>query len=234
MNDEKRPSLDELVSEMSHSIKNILNKLEGGAYMVNSGLSRDRPEILKSGWSILEENIDRVSDLLMNILLYSKEWAPEPETCSPNKILDDVFDVIRGRIRGSKTELSKESAPEVEECLLDPKAIHMALLNIYGYVIGSLRPGDRGSRDVRLELAAEEGDEGVRFKVLVFGQGVSTVIHETAFEELYKREPMDATFGLRVAKKVVEAHRGTLTLESMPGEGLIFTVYVPANREARA
>ncbi|MBW2029540.1 MAG: HAMP domain-containing histidine kinase [Deltaproteobacteria bacterium] len=222
------PRLEGLVGEMSHHIKNLLNKLEGGAYMVNSGLKRDRPEIVKSGWSIVEDNINRVSDLLMNIILYSRE-APEPESCSPNDILEEVYDTIKARIKDSGTRLSKKLAPDVDTCHIDPKAIHMALLNVCVYLLDSEDDKDKGERKTGLDLAVEKGKGGAKFTISVSGGRQLAAEYPLTLEDLYKGESKGRGFGLCVAQKIVQGHGGTLTLESTPDKGTVFALYVPAN-----
>lgn len=228
MSSEKYPRLEGLVGEMSHYIKNILNKLEGGAYMVNSGLKRGRAEIVKSGWSIVEDNINRVSDLLMNIIFYSRE-APEPEPCSPNDILEEVYDAIKDRLKDSGMRLSKKLASDVEACYLDPKAIHMALLNVCVYLVESQDDKDKGHREIELHLTAEKGKGGAKFAISVSGGRQSEAEYPLTFEELYKEESKGRGFGLYVAQKIVQAHGGTITLKSAPEKGRVFAVYLPAN-----
>ena len=94
---ERESTLGRAVGDMAHYIKNILNGLEGGVYMVNTGLKRERQELLTRGWNMVEKNVIQISDLALNMIIYSKGWKPEPELCSPNDIAEEALDILKKR-----------------------------------------------------------------------------------------------------------------------------------------
>lgn len=83
---ERVSAVGQAVAGMAHYIKNILNGLQGGVYVVNTSLKRNKPDLLPKGWAMVENNIGKISDLVMNMLAYSKEREPDYESCNPNDI----------------------------------------------------------------------------------------------------------------------------------------------------
>ena len=84
-------TLGEAVAGMSHDVKNILSGLEGGVYMVDSGLKHENDRRIHHGWGMVKRNVVKVSDLVKNILYVSKEREPEYEECDPGTILMDAY-----------------------------------------------------------------------------------------------------------------------------------------------
>ena len=64
--------LGETIAGMSHTIKNILSGLQGGVYVVDSGLQRGREDRVREGWDMVKRNVEKVSDLVHEILYASK------------------------------------------------------------------------------------------------------------------------------------------------------------------
>jgi signal transduction histidine kinase len=62
---------------LAHCVKNVLNGIQGGSYMVDLGLRNDDPKTLSKGWEILKKNNAFMNDLVLDMLTYSKERAPE-------------------------------------------------------------------------------------------------------------------------------------------------------------
>ena len=83
VNSERLAAVGQTVAGMAHCIKNILHGFKGGSYLVDVGLERDNTEKLKNGWEMIQRNIGRTSDLVMDLLSYSKEREPEFEQCDP-------------------------------------------------------------------------------------------------------------------------------------------------------
>jgi two-component system NtrC family sensor kinase len=99
VNSERLAAVGQTVAGMAHCIKNILHGFKGGSYLVDVGLSRDNTEKLKNGWEMIQRNITRTSDLVMDLLSYSKEREPEFEPCHPNEIAEDVCELLENVAR---------------------------------------------------------------------------------------------------------------------------------------
>ncbi len=83
---ERLAAIGQTVAGLAHGIKNILHGLKGGSYLVDVGIAKKNDEKLRKGWDMIKRGIQRTSDLVMDLLSYSKERRPQYETCTPNAI----------------------------------------------------------------------------------------------------------------------------------------------------
>ena len=72
-------SIGLLISSISHGIKGLLTGLDGGVYLVNSGLEKNNRGRIDKGWEMVQRNVDRIRDMVLNILYYAKERQPNWE-----------------------------------------------------------------------------------------------------------------------------------------------------------
>jgi PAS domain S-box-containing protein len=87
VNAERLAAVGETVAGLAHGIKNILHGLKGGSYLVDLGIGNDDPEKLRTGWDMVQRNIGRTADLVLDMLNYAKERKPEYEVGRPNEIV---------------------------------------------------------------------------------------------------------------------------------------------------
>jgi nitrogen-specific signal transduction histidine kinase len=216
--------LGQQIARMDHYIKNILNKLEGGSYMVNTGLRKNKPEIFSKGWRIVETNLNKVSDLVMNLLLVSKESEKDHEWCSPNDIAQDVLTLLPQRAGSPRVELIKAFGPDLDECYLGMKEVHRCLLNIGTYVFESCDTDDEEGETCSLLLKTVKTEEGIRFDIVVDGLDLPEDIKGKPFETMETAQ--GKAFGLIVARNIAAGEGGTLSLETNEN-GFIFTLSFP-------
>ena len=83
LDSERLAVVGQTVAGLAHGIKNILGGLKGGIYVVDQGLKQDNPDYLTQGWDMVKRNVDRIKNMVMDLLDYSKEQKPEYEVVSP-------------------------------------------------------------------------------------------------------------------------------------------------------
>ncbi len=226
---ERLAAIGQTVAGLSHGIKNILHGLKGGSYLVDIGIKRDDSQKLKSGWQMIKRNIDRTSDLVLDLLSYSKEREPEYEACSPNEIAGEVCELLAEKAREHRVKLLKEFDPAVGKVSMDPYTIHSALLNLMSNAIDAcLFDEDTGKNwQVRLKTALEDGNS-IRFEVSDNGAGMSKEVQEKLFTSFFSTKGHRGTgLGLMVTRKLVEEHMGKIEVTSRPGKGTTFTMHLP-------
>ena len=219
--------LGETIAGMSHSVKNVLSGLEGGVYVVDSGLRSGSDDRVRLGWTMVKKNVEKVSDLVKDILYASKERQPEYQECDPAAILQDVYDLYEGKARAKGIDLVRNFESSMDIGLLDPKGVHSAVSNLVANAIQACNQAtgkDRhhviiGGRLENARLFIQVTDDGI---------GIPEHVRKNLFTKFYSTKGSKGTgLGLVVTRKIVEEHGGTIRVESAPGKGTTFFVEVP-------
>jgi len=231
---ERLAAVGQTVAGLAHGIKNILHGLKGGSYLVDIGIEHDKPDKLKSGWDMIQRNIGRTADLVMDLLNYAKEREPEYEPCRPNEIAADVVDLVSEAARENGIEVKLELDPAVGEAVMDPRSIHTALLNLASNAVDACIFDENTRKQWLVEVRTHRGADGsIRFAVSDNGAGMSEEVRRKLFTSFFSTKGHRGTgLGLLVTRKLVEEHAGTIDVESTPGEGTVFTFRLPSRNSA--
>lgn len=235
---ERLAAIGQTVAGMAHGVKNILHGFKGGSYLVELGLKRNNTEKLESGWDMIKRNIKRTSDLVLDLLSYSKEREPEFEECLPNEIAGDVCETVEETAHEHHVEIVREFDPFLGTVVMDPHTIHCALLNLVSNAIDAclfdeiFDEGENKKWRVCLKTSLEKG--AVRFDVIDNGAGMDDEVKKKLFSSFFSTKGHRGTgLGLLVTRKAVEEHNGAIEVESELGEGTTFTIRLPFQNESR-
>jgi PAS domain S-box-containing protein len=226
---ERLAAVGQTVAGMAHCVKNILHGLKGGSYLVNVGIGKDNPDKLKTGWQMVQRNIERTSELVQDLLTYSKEREPEYAPCLPNQIAAEVFELLREVARTQNVQLVEVLSPEIEEVIMDGRSLHRALMNLVSNAIDACRDDSTPGKEhhVSLTTAVEEGSL-IRFEVRDNGCGMSPEVKEKLFSSFFSTKgPQGTGLGLLVTRKLIEESKGQISVESREGDGTTFTMRLP-------
>jgi len=228
---ERLAAIGQTVAGLAHGIKNILHGLKGGSYLVEIGIKKNETERLKKGWDMIKRNIGRTSNLVMDLLSYSKEREPEFEACSPNRIAEDVCGLLEDRVQENGIEVVKDFDASIGEVVMDPLTVHEALLNLMSNAVDACLFDEDTSKKWRVELkTTHEKDNVIRFEVIDNGCGMTEEVRKKLFSSFFSTKGHRGTgLGLMVTRKAVEEHKGTIEVESCLGEGTRVTVRLPYN-----
>jgi two-component system NtrC family sensor kinase len=226
---ERLAATGQTVAGLAHYIKNILSGLKGGTYVLNVALDDNDTGKTRSGWAMIERNVGRISDLVLNLLAYSKEQEPEPEDCFPNEIAEEVCALMEQKARENSIRIERDLDPHLGAVRIDPKAIHRSLLNLVSNAIDAciFDPAEHKQWQVAVTSAMDQ-NHMIRFNVADNGIGMDTETREKIFSSLFSTKGERGTgLGLLITEKIVKENGGEITVESQLGKGTAFTVYLP-------
>ena len=227
---ERLATIGETVAGVAHYIKNILNGLRGGMYKVNSAMAKHKPEQMKDGWDMVQRNIEKVSQLVLELLSYSKERSPEQKTCSPNQIVAEVVELLKQKADENSIKLNVLFDPNIKEADFDPKGIHDALLNLVSNAIDACIYDENTSKswEVTVKTGTETTDSGIEkilFEVSDNGCGMNPEIRSKVFTRFFStKEGQGTGLGLLITQKIIQEHGGKITMVSQEGVGTTFLV----------
>jgi signal transduction histidine kinase len=223
----------DFVANVSHDLKTPLSLIR----MFGETLEMNRvPDegTRREYYSVITRESERLSRLIDNVLDFSRiESGRWTYTIVPTVVEPLIREVVESfsyplAQGGFKVEVTVE--PDIPHLPMDSDAVSQALANLVDNAIKY--SGDR--RRLRIETAA--ADQEIAISVADEGIGIPREEHERIFEKFYRVGQSETQgrrgsgVGLALVRHVAQAHGGRVTVESRPGEGSRFTIWLPLTR----
>ncbi|MDP6058533.1 MAG: ATP-binding protein, partial [Pirellulaceae bacterium] len=222
---ERLAAMGQTVATLSHSIRNMLQGLRGGADVVELGLRKNSLPVLRNGWGIVARNLDRIYGLTMNMLAYSKQRKPELEMTNLNNLTQEVIQLVQQRFDNKSVALIADLEQEMPPVPIDPTGIHQALMNLVNNALDATEPQ---TGVVSLGAKYDPDTHTVQIRVSDNGMGMDRAHLNQLFQPFRSTKGQGGTgLGLVVTKKVIEEHGGSIAVDSSPQQGTTFTLMLP-------
>jgi len=230
---ERLAAVGQTVAGLSHGIKNIIMGLEGGMYVVNSGLRRDDKKLVKRGWEMLENNISRISAFTAEFLSFAKGTEPRIGEVDPVAVAKEVEALYSETARRAGVVLRGSYPGTVAPALMDGDGLHTALANLVSNAIDACLMSDK--EDLRVDLSCFEKDGSIFFTVRDSGCGMDCEVKKKLFTNFFttKASGQGTGLGLLVTRKIMSQHGGRVEVNSSEGEGAEFVLEFPRERLPR-
>ena len=230
---ERLAAVGQTIATLSHHIKNILQGIRGGSYLIEMGLSDHDESVVGKGWKIVEKNQNKISALVMDMLTFSKEREPELAPADINQVTSDVIELMQSRAADLEVRLDWEPADHVPELVFDAEGIHRAVLNVVTNALDAASENEDQSRpgqvNVATRFAADESK--VVVEITDNGPGIPPDQMDNLFSPFASSKAGRGTgLGLPVSQKILTEHGGRVLVDSRPGQGSKFTLELPAIR----
>jgi len=227
---DKLTSVGLLIGSISHGIKGLLNGLDGGIYLVNSGLKRNDRGRIDEGWEIASRNIRRIRSMVMDILYYAKDREPQWEEIAVDELVEEVNNMFEERAEKQGFEYKCTVSPDVGKFEADKLAVRSLLVNLLDNSLDACRI-DKNKDDHQILFEISGDSENVNFIVSDNGIGMDRETREKALSLFFSSKGAGGTgLGLFIANKIAQAHGGDIRIESDEGKGSTFTVMMPRKR----
>jgi len=215
------------VGQISHDIKGVLTGLDGGIYMVDSGMEKRDNERLVQGWEMVRRNVEKIRALTLNILYYAKDRQPEYRLCSPIKIVEDLAAQFDKKAAEAHVEIRQNLDPSAITLEADTRALQALLANLFDNALDACR-ADTEKAPHAICVGVNDEGETVLFTVSDDGAGMPPEAQEKAFTPFFSSKGIGGTgLGLYIANRIAAQHRGSITIISERGEGTTLAVRLP-------
>ncbi|MFP4054634.1 MAG: ATP-binding protein [Phycisphaerae bacterium] len=222
---ERLAAVGETVAFLSHHIKNILQGLSAGIDLVEMGLQKEQLGKAKDAWPIVQRNLGRINDLILNMLAFSKNRQPLLENVNINRVLDDCLELMTPRADERNVAVLSD-LDDLPAIPADAAGLSQAFLNLMSNALDAVED-ETGVITVRSKY--DSMNRQVIVQVIDNGSGIEPDKLDQIFTPFYSAKGHKGTgLGLAVARKVTQEHRGTIDVDSTVGEGTTFTVSLPS------
>ena len=233
---QKLEAVGTLAGGVAHDFNNILTGVLGHCYIAVEKL--DKENKVQFNLEQIRVASNRAKDLVQQLLAFSRRREASLKPVKLHGIVDEAVKLVHASIR-SVIKIHWNVDENAGTVMADPTQIHQVLLNLCGNAADAI--GDEaGTIDVSVARVISDGAIAVigtdlppghyaRLRISDSGCGMDVYTQSRAFDPFFTTKPVGSGTGLGLAAVhgIVQDHSGGIQLESKPGEGTTFNVYLP-------
>ncbi len=218
---ERLAAVGELAAGIAHEVNNPINTMINCAQLILDG---DDP---KENCQVVIEEGQRIAEIVKDLLQFARDDQDRAQPTFLPDVVHRTLRLIGENFKRHGINLRVTVPQELPQVLARPQQIQQVLLNLLINAKDALLHHQCDVRSVVLSSAVDE--RGVELRVADNGPGIPESLGERVFEPFVttKRARGGTGLGLSVSKSIVEGYAGTLGLETTPGGGATFRIWLP-------
>ena len=220
-------SLGLKIGSISHGIKTLLTGLDGGMYMVDTGLVKGSQDRIQEGWEMISIVIERIKKLVLEILFFAKERELKREQTDVLSFANDVASSFKPKVPDQDIEFISRFDNVLGEFELDAGAIRIALLNILENALDACMD-DHSQKPHQIIFDVKQPQDYLLVEISDNGVGMDQETKDNLFSLFFSSKGSKGTgLGLFISNKIIEQHGGRIAIKSEPNQGARFTIKIP-------
>lgn len=215
--------LGTLTGGLAHEIKNPLSTVQLNLQLLQEDLHSDDPAYRRiiNRLNTVRNETNRLREIVDDFLRYAGRLELDRKPIDLNVVLDELVDFFAPQAAAQRVQIRLKKNTNGALAPIDSKLIKQALLNL---MINALHAMPGGGE---LIMTLDRTDEQALIDVIDTGPGIPDNVVDKIFEAYYSTKKGGTGLGLPMAKRIVEAHGGKLTVKSEAGKGTDFTLALP-------
>ncbi len=223
---EKLAAIGEITAGVAHEINNPVAVLQGNLDVVRDLLG-ENVRLAETEFRLIDEQVSRINLIVTKLLQFAKpeEYAGFVERHSPGEVIGDCLPLVQHLLNKADIEVSRESLA-TRLILMNRTELQQVLVNLMVNALHAMP--DSGTLTLIDEDFDQKGKPGIRISIRDTGTGMSPEILGRIFDPFYTTKRREGTgLGLSISKTLIDRQGGTMTVESEPGKGTLFTIWLP-------
>jgi PAS domain S-box-containing protein len=216
---QKLAAIGEVASMVGHDLRNPLTGIAGAVYYLKSKAFLKADVKTKEMLKLIEKDIEYSNKIINDLGDYSRELQLELVEVNPKRLMKEASVMVRIPRNIRVRNLMKER-PRVK---VDIEKMKRVFVNLIRNAVDAMPKGGR------LVLRSRETNLGLEITISDNGTGVPDDVLKKIWTPLFTTKAKGMGLGLPICRRIVDAHGGTITMESTVGEGTTFAVTIPLN-----
>jgi PAS domain S-box-containing protein len=226
---EKLAALGTLAAGIAHEINNPLGVISSRIeVMMLEAENEPLPQALVDDLMTVHKHAERVARIAQGLLSFSRQSSTEFLPVDVNRVVEDAVLLSRGQIEKAGITIRAALTSELPPVRGSAGALGQVFLNL----LTNARDASAQSGEIVISTAPAPDGQAVDIVVADRGHGMDPVTLARIFDPFYTTKPTGTGLGLSITYGIVRDHGGTITAESVPGEGTRFLVRLPAAADA--
>lgn len=216
--------LAKLTGGLAHEIKNPLSTIKVNLKLITEDTQNapDNPQRWLKKINVVQKETARLEQILDDFLRFIGKSELNTKNTDINLLISDMADFYTPQARAKNVTVRLGLAKTPITCKIDPDMIKQVILNLFINATQAMQGG--GELIVRTKMS----DKNANIEISDTGSGISPDKIDKIFLAYYTSRPAGTGLGLPIAKKIIDAHNGHITVNSLPGKGTSFTITIPA------
>jgi len=232
---ERMAAIGLVVSGLAHDIKNYMMALKGGDFILDAIIKSIPSPEAQTAWDTLKTTHKNISDLVMDMLSYSKQRDPEWANMDINQTAAEAAQVTKERAAMKGMTIEQELDYAVGPFFFDPKNISRCIMNIIGNAVDASPEGQGKKVYVSTKVEPGGADGIVVVAIRDEGAGIPVEARDKVFDLMFSTKGSKGTgLGLALTRKIVEEHAGTVSFDTEMGVGTTFYIRLPRRKKRPA
>jgi PAS domain S-box-containing protein len=220
---ERLAALGVMAAGLAHEIKNPLTSLKTFAQLLPTRF--DDPEFREVYSKLIFEEINRINNLVEQVLLFSSPRIKKLEEVNIVDIIKSTINLVSYQFVDKKVEI-KTDFPEKDVIIIgDREKLKQVFMNLF---INSFEAIN--SNNGKIEVILDEKEEDVEVLIIDNGCGIKKEIMNKIFDPFFTTKIKGTGLGLSIVLSIVEEHKGKVRVESEEGKGTKVSVLLPKKR----
>jgi len=208
---------------LTHDIKNMLEGLEGGAYVVDEGLKDQDWELTTKGWQIVSKNVAEISRVTQDVLYSSKKRTPNFQSVKPSDVAHQAVELFHEKASTLEIQFISQLNPSLPHTTMDSPSIVRMLSNLIWNALEACDKDDQKPSHSVIIRADYYDNDHFMFEIEDNAEGMDATTQENLFKEFYSTKGDKGTgLGLLVVDRIVRNHKGKIEILTKPMTGSLF------------
>jgi two-component system sensor histidine kinase AtoS len=223
---EHRAVLGEFTAVFAHEVRNPINNISTGLQILSRSFN-DEPK-KKEMVDRMVEDCDRLIHQMEAVLAFSKPFDPKFESVDISILVQRILDRWKPRMARVGVKEFIQKPDEIPTIVADPRLLDQVFTNLIGNAVEAMTAEEKGTLAVHISILTTISNlPQIEIKIIDSGPGIPEEVRGHVFEPFVTTKKTGTGLGLAISKRIITAHRGNITVESYPGGGTVFAVYLP-------
>lgn len=217
---ERHTALGKMAAGVAHELRNPLSSIKGLALILKSKFKQQSSGTEAA--EILISEVERLDRSISELLDYSRPENLRMRDIQLVQPIKNAIRLIRSDAQAENIEIIEKYEDENRLVEGDQDKLTQLFLNLF---LNSLQAMDNGGT---ITVSTKHGDGKTHIAVADTGQGIDEILREKIFDPYFTTKSDGTGLGLSLSAKIIEDHRGSVSIESLKGDGTTVTITLPA------